>query len=113
MNKYFIIDFDSTFTNVEALDLLGEISLASFKDQKERLDKIKQITDQGMDGGMSFRESLEERLKLLKSYQDRMRDDPEFVEKVAREELGLAKPGETVIRFVDEPKTRRMRGHAN
>lgn len=65
MEKYFIIDFDSTFTNVEALDLLGEISLAGSDEKAARLQKIKEITDHGMEGGMSFRESLEQRLDLL------------------------------------------------
>ena len=65
MKKYFIIDFDSTFTNVEALDLLGEISLSNSNEKADRLEKIKEITDHGMDGGMSFRESLEKRLELL------------------------------------------------
>jgi D-3-phosphoglycerate dehydrogenase len=65
VKKYFIIDFDSTFTNVEALDLLGEISLSNSPEQAERLSKIKEITDHGMDGGMSFRESLVKRLELL------------------------------------------------
>jgi len=65
VKKYFIIDFDSTFTNVEALDLLGEISLSHLADRDERLQLIKEITDHGMDGGMSFRESLVKRLDLL------------------------------------------------
>ncbi len=65
MKKYFIIDFDSTFTKVEALDLLGEISLSGAQDRVQRLQKIKEITDHGMDGGMSFRESLIKRLELL------------------------------------------------
>ena len=65
VKKYFIIDFDSTFTNVEALDLLGEISLSNSNERTDRLEKIKEITDHGMDGGMSFRESLVRRLELL------------------------------------------------
>ncbi len=67
MSKYFIIDFDSTFTKVEALDLLGEISLANSEHKDEKLQKIKEITDHGMDGGMSFRESLIKRLELLEA----------------------------------------------
>ena len=35
-----------------------------------------------------------------------LRNDPETVERYAREKLGLAKPGETVIRF-EEPDPRR------
>ncbi len=63
--KYFIIDFDSTFTKVEALDVLGEISLADSENKEEVLEKIKNITNSGMAGGISFRESLEQRLDLL------------------------------------------------
>jgi cell division protein FtsB len=43
-----------------------------------------------------------EMLKLLKEKQERLLRDPRFVERIAREELGLAKPGETVFKFTDE-----------
>jgi D-3-phosphoglycerate dehydrogenase len=63
----FIIDFDSTFTQVEALDILGEISLANHPERDIRLQAIKDITDQGMDGSLTFRESLEQRLEILQA----------------------------------------------
>ncbi len=66
-NKYFVIDFDSTFTKVEALDLLGEISLKNHPDRDQILGKIKEITNKGMDGSISFRESLVQRIALLKA----------------------------------------------
>jgi cell division protein FtsB len=44
----------------------------------------------------------EEMMKHLKDQQQRLQADPRFVEKIAREEFGLAKPGETVFKFVDE-----------
>lgn len=48
----------------------------------------------------------EELLHHLKQQQERLQSDPEFVEKIAREELGLARPGETVYKFADdEPQT--------
>ncbi|MBW7909187.1 MAG: septum formation initiator family protein [Kiritimatiellae bacterium] len=47
----------------------------------------------------------EEMLQHLKSKQDRLRNDPRFVEKIAREDLGLAKPGETVFKFIDDAPT--------
>ena len=72
MSKYFIIDFDSTFTNVEALDLLGEISLEGRAEKDQRLQQIKEITDHGMDGGMSFRESLQQRLALLDAHKQHL-----------------------------------------
>jgi D-3-phosphoglycerate dehydrogenase / 2-oxoglutarate reductase len=63
--KYFVIDFDSTFTKVEAFDLLADISLKDHADQEERKQQIIEITNQGMDGSISFRESLEKRIALL------------------------------------------------
>lgn len=66
-NKKFIIDFDSTFTQVEALDVLGEISLKDDPEKAEKLQAIKHITDLGMEGSLNFRESLERRLQILQA----------------------------------------------
>jgi cell division protein FtsB len=44
----------------------------------------------------------QETLDQLKKNQEKLRNDPRFVERVAREEIGMAKPGEIVFRFVDE-----------
>jgi D-3-phosphoglycerate dehydrogenase len=65
LNKYFVIDFDSTFTKVEAFDVLADISLNGHPEKEERKKQIIAITNQGMDGSISFRESLERRLNLL------------------------------------------------
>lgn len=64
-NRHIIIDFDSTFTQVEALDILGEISLATHEEKEVRLQKLSDLTNSGMAGDLSFRESLEQRLALL------------------------------------------------
>lgn len=64
-NKYFVIDFDSTFTKVEAFDVLADISLQDHPEKEIRKDQIHKITNKGMDGSISFRESLEQRLDLL------------------------------------------------
>ena len=42
-----------------------------------------------------------EALRMLRLKQVRLQEDPRFVEKIAREKLGYAKPGETIFRFVD------------
>ena len=63
--KYFIIDFDSTFTKVEAFDVLAEISLRDHPEYKNRTQQVVEITNQGMSGALSFRESLERRLALI------------------------------------------------
>lgn len=46
----------------------------------------------------------EESARLLKAAADSLRNDPKAVERLARERLGYAKTGETVIRF-QEPAT--------
>jgi D-3-phosphoglycerate dehydrogenase / 2-oxoglutarate reductase len=65
LNKYFVIDFDSTFTKVEAFDVLADISLNDHPEKEDRKKRIIEITNKGMDGSISFRESLEQRLNLL------------------------------------------------
>ncbi|HKI68696.1 MAG TPA: septum formation initiator family protein [Verrucomicrobiae bacterium] len=42
---------------------------------------------------------LEEANKQLRTQIEALRNDPKTVERLARERLGYAKPGETVIRF--------------
>ncbi|MDH5475401.1 MAG: phosphoglycerate dehydrogenase [Cyclobacteriaceae bacterium] len=63
--KNIIIDFDSTFTKVEALDILCEISLNGKPEKEAALQQIKEITDLGMEGKLDVRESLLKRIKLL------------------------------------------------
>ncbi len=63
--RHYVIDFDSTFTQVEALDVLGEISLENHADKKERLQELQELTDRGMGGDLAFRDSLKLRLDLL------------------------------------------------
>ena len=65
INRHFVIDFDSTFTQVEALDVLGEISLENHPEKKKRLQDLVDLTNRGMAGELSFRASLEQRLALL------------------------------------------------
>lgn len=68
IKRHFVIDFDSTFTQVEALDVLGEISLASDEEKEKNLKEVEELTDLGMKGEISFRVSLERRLELLKAH---------------------------------------------
>jgi len=71
-DKNFIIDFDSTFTQLEALDILCEVSLRGKKEKKEVSEKIKNLTELGMSGKISFRKSLTDRIKLLKANRDHL-----------------------------------------
>ena len=63
--KYFIIDFDSTLTQVETFEELANISLNNNSRKDEILSEINRITNQGMNGEISISESLYRRFKLL------------------------------------------------
>lgn len=65
MAKKYVFDFDSTLTSVEALDVLAEIILANKPEKEAVVSEIQEITNLGIDGDISFTESLERRLALL------------------------------------------------
>lgn len=67
MKNYYIIDFDSTFTQVEALDELARISLKNHPDQEKIYLEIENLTNLAMEGKISFRESLKGRVSLLQA----------------------------------------------
>ena len=60
--NYFIIDFDSTFIKTESLDELFRISNPTDKDLHEKINKI---TSDGMEGKLSFSQSLSNRIGIL------------------------------------------------
>ncbi len=60
----FIFDFDSTFTSTEALDVLAGLVLTG-SDKEKKTKEIAAITELGMAGKLSFRESLKQRMELL------------------------------------------------
>jgi len=49
-------------------------------------------------------ERLRERSRLLVEEVTRLRTDAAYLEKIAREEQGLARPGETILKFPSEKK---------
>lgn len=62
---YIVIDFDSTFTKVEGLDELANIALAGNPERETIVQQIRDLTDLGMNGEMSFAEGLRRRIELL------------------------------------------------
>jgi D-3-phosphoglycerate dehydrogenase / 2-oxoglutarate reductase len=70
---YYIIDFDSTFTQVEALDELARISLKNHPDKEAIFQKIEDYTNFAMEGKLSFSESLAQRVKLLEANEDHLK----------------------------------------
>ncbi|MBP3943439.1 HAD-IB family phosphatase [Sphingobacteriaceae bacterium WQ 2009] len=72
MKNYYIIDFDSTFTQVEALDELAKISLADHPNRDAIYHEIERFTNLAMEGKLSFREALAGRVKLLQANRDHL-----------------------------------------
>lgn len=80
MNKYIIIDFDSTFTQVEGLDELARIALEGKPNQQEIVSRIEEITKLGMEGSLSFEQALEQRIQLLSASKNDILKLVEFLE---------------------------------
>ena len=73
---------------------LAAVGVAYYKPLKERqnLTARKVETEQAV-------KLQQDKLDDLKQKQERLQTDPRFVEKIAREEFGYAKPGEVVFKF--------------
>ena len=67
MSKYIILDFDSTFVQVEAFDELAGIALNDNRDKEQIVSEIVNITNSGMDGSLPLSQSLSKRIALLQA----------------------------------------------
>lgn len=70
--RKYIFDFDSTLTQVEALEVLAEITLQGNPNKAEILQEIRELTNSGIDGDISFTESLSRRIRLLKAHRNHL-----------------------------------------
>ncbi len=77
--RNFVFDFDSTLTSVEGLDVLAEISLKNNPERDEVVKKIQEITDLGIDGDISFTDSLSRRIALLKANKSQLGELIDFL----------------------------------
>ena len=64
---FLIIDFDSTFISKESLDELAYYALQRSQADISVIEKIQKITDAGMNGEITFHESIDSRLQLMKA----------------------------------------------
>lgn len=64
---FYIIDFDSTFVTVETLEELANIALKGNPQKTKIFEKMQTITKQGMEGKITYSESLSERFKLFQA----------------------------------------------
>ncbi len=76
--NYFIIDYDSTFIKVESLDELSKISNG---DDETINNKISEITNLGMEGKISFSDSLRKRIELIECNKEDIVKTVEILEK--------------------------------
>ena len=65
-NFSLIIDFDSTIIDLETLEFLASFSLQGNNQKHNIIQKVSHYTDLAMNGEITFQESLEIRLKLMK-----------------------------------------------
>ncbi|MBO0329577.1 phosphoglycerate dehydrogenase [[Muricauda] lutisoli] len=72
--RKYVFDFDSTLTRVEALDVLAEMTLQGNPKRDEIVAEIQKITNLGIDGDISFTESLERRIRLLNANKSDLED---------------------------------------
>ena len=61
----YVIDFDSTIINLEALEELAELALAGRPDHNEIMRQLHEINVRGMSGELAFDKSLRQRLALF------------------------------------------------
>jgi D-3-phosphoglycerate dehydrogenase len=66
---YWVLDWDSTACSVETLDFLAEFTLG-----EEELRRFQEITDEGMDGDLTFTESIKRRLSMLKVHKSQVQE---------------------------------------
>lgn len=62
---YIVIDFDSTFVKLEALEVLAQIVLENDPQKEAKVKEIEEITKRGMQGSIDFTESLSKRLNIF------------------------------------------------
>lgn len=51
--------------------------------------------------------ALRQQAERLAQVIDRLRNDPAYLERIAREERGMARPGETILKFPSKDKAER------
>ncbi len=72
MAAHYIIDFDSTFVQVEALEELAKIALKGNSDRPKILQEVEDLTNKGIEGSISFTEGLRKRLELIQPHKDHL-----------------------------------------
>lgn len=70
MQKHLICDFDSTIVSIETLDELAKFVMRKTGYDTNLAQQIEEITEMGMQGEISFADSLSRRLALMHLHRD-------------------------------------------
>lgn len=84
-----ILMFAASLSSI-GLFFTGEGDLHALRELQDRLDSV-----------TSRNERLQEYVDSLREHNGQMKNDPRFLERAVRNELGLARPGELVFVFDD------------
>lgn len=79
MKKYLICDFDSTIVSIETLDELAKFIMHKTEYNIDLAQKIEEITEMGMQGKISFSQSLHMRLELMQLHRSDIEEFKEYV----------------------------------
>ena len=74
-----IFDFDSTFIQLETIEILAEFALSNNKNKTIILNKIKDITNLAMLGKLSFNKALSKRISMLNLEQNHIKSTSDFI----------------------------------
>lgn len=83
------------------LSILMIVAIIVFRFFLPKIREQKELRERSAELREDIQRAAEE-LRLLRLKQQKLQEDPRFIEKIAREDLGYAKPGETVFRFDEE-----------
>ncbi len=74
-----IFDFDSTFIQLETIEILADFALSNNRDKTKILNKIKDITSLAMLGKLSFDKALSDRISMLNLEQSHIKSTSDFI----------------------------------
>ena len=76
-----IFDFDSTIIKIETIDLISSISLNLHPQKNDNVKNNQKITNQAMEGKMSFDKALNMRVKMIRANKDHIKKAQEIIKK--------------------------------
>tara|TARA_Y100000590_G_C15511624_1_gene935641 strand:- start:95 stop:760 length:666 start_codon:yes stop_codon:yes gene_type:complete len=74
-----IFDFDSTFIQLETIEILADFALQNHQNKEYILDTITKITNQAMSGKISFDKALKDRISMLDLESRHIQDTSKFL----------------------------------